>query len=83
MEDWYHNKLFGVEEFLNLPPNTFAKVCLQPYGITVCRAGYVPDVMAMNEAQAKYIVDTFITDDDVTWSEDWPASDVERRDTGL
>jgi hypothetical protein len=74
----YHNALFGVAEFIDLVPNTFAKVTLRPYGVTVGRTGYVPGVMAADESQAMRIVNTFIVDDDVSWSDDWPASDAEK-----
>jgi hypothetical protein len=73
----YHNALFGIEEFANLAPNTFAKAAPRPYGVTVCRTGFVPGVMAVDEAQAMRVVNTFIVDADVSWSEDWPASDAE------
>ena len=73
----YHNVHLGVAPHVELYPDEYEPVTLKRYGVTVCRTGYVPDILAASEEQAKKVVDMFVTDDDVSWSDDWPASDAE------
>jgi hypothetical protein len=73
----FYNRHLGIERHVKLHPREYEPATLKNYGVTVCRTGYVPGIPAVNENQAKKIVDLFITHDDVSWSDDWPASDAE------
>jgi len=73
----YHNPDLGVESQARLYPGEYEPVTLKSFGVTVCRTGYVPGILAASEDQAKKVADMFVTDDGVSWSDDWPASDAE------
>jgi hypothetical protein len=73
----FYNRHLGVAQHVALGPEEYEPATLKRFGVTVCRTGYVPGIPAVSEDQAKKVVDLFITDGDVNWSEDWPASDAE------
>lgn len=73
----YHYALLGVAPHVELHPGEYERVTLKRYCVTVCRTGYVSGILATSETQAKNVVDLFITDAEVSWSNDWPASDAE------
>ena len=72
--------LYGAEQFVLLKPGDFIqKVELHMYEVTVCRTG-VTEMLAADSEQALSLTDRFARDEDVSWSEDWPADDAQLLD---
>lgn len=70
---------YGIPQYVTLRPGAFRPAVLHSFDVTVTRFGYVDGILATNAAQAMATVDRFITNDDVDWAEDWPATDAQRK----
>lgn len=70
---------YGIPQYVTLRPGTFRPAALHPFEVTVTRTGFVDGVLATNAAQAMATVDRSFAYDDVDWSDDWPANDVQRK----
>ena len=77
VELFYYSSFLGVPRYMTLQPGTFNPVELHPFDVTVSRTGLAEGILAPNGYEAKKLVDNFFTEEDVYWSEDWPATDSE------
>lgn len=75
----YPSADYGIPQYVTLRPDAYRPVVLHPFDVTVTRFGFVDGVLAVDAAHAKATVDRSIAYDDVDWSEDWPATDAQRK----
>lgn len=70
---------YGILRYVTLQPGAFRPAALHSFDVTVTRTGFVDGVLATNAAQVMAAVDRSFAYDDVDWSDDWPATDAQRK----
>lgn len=75
----YPTEDYGIPQYVTLRPGAFRPAVLHSFDVTVTRYGYVDGILATNATQAMAAVNRSIGYDDVDWSDDWPATDAQRK----